>query len=60
MPAVVDIEKCDGCKTCVDSCPNQSIACEEPQNKAVVKTDDCIDCGACVDACPSHAIEMKD
>ncbi len=57
MPAVVDIEKCDGCKSCEDSCPQQAIAVEE---KASVNVEECIDCNACVDACPSGAIAMKD
>lgn len=56
MPAVVDVEKCDGCKSCVDACPSQAI--DVPENHAVVKPDDCIDCNACADACPNGAITM--
>ena len=58
MPAIVEADKCDGCKTCVDTCPNGAI--EVPEDKALIKADDCIDCAACVDACPSRAIEMAD
>lgn len=56
MPASVDMEKCTGCKTCVDSCPSSAIAV--PEEKAVISKDDCIDCGACVDSCEQRAIEM--
>ncbi|HEX2974065.1 MAG TPA: 4Fe-4S binding protein [Tepidisphaeraceae bacterium] len=56
MPAVVDKEKCNACKSCVDVCPSQAITV--PENHAVVKADDCIDCSACADTCPSSAITM--
>lgn len=54
MAVVVDSEKCNGCKGCVDACPSEGIAV--PDSVAVVNADNCIDCGACVDACPSGAI----
>ena len=25
MPAVVNVDKCDGCGTCVEACPNEAI-----------------------------------
>ena len=56
MPAVVDSEKCNACKSCVDACPSSAISV--PEATAVVNKDDCIDCNACVDACPSQAISM--
>jgi ferredoxin len=58
MPAQVDKDKCNACKSCVDSCPSNAITV--PDDVAVVSKDDCIDCGACVDACPSSAISMAD
>lgn len=54
MAVVVDVEKCNGCKSCVDSCPSEGIVV--PDSVAVVNADNCIDCGACIDACPSGAI----
>lgn len=57
MPAVVDSEKCNSCKSCVDVCPSEAIAV--PEAVAVVTEENCIDCNACADACPSGAISMK-
>jgi len=56
MAAIVDKDKCDACKSCVDACPSQAITV--PDAVAVVKAEDCIDCNACADACPSGAITM--
>jgi len=56
MAAVVDLEKCNGCATCVDSCPTNAIKLEN--EKAVVSQDECVDCGACVDSCPNGAISV--
>lgn len=56
MPAVVDKDKCNACKSCEDACPSQAITI--PEAHAVVKAEDCIDCNACADACPSGAITM--
>ncbi|MGE5607958.1 MAG: DUF362 domain-containing protein [Bacillota bacterium] len=56
MPAVVDKEKCNACKSCADVCPSQAITV--PDDHAVVKAEDCIDCNACADTCPNGAITM--
>ncbi len=57
MPAVVDLEKCEGCGDCVDACPNEAI--EIIDGKAKIDEEECIDCAACVDACPTEAITME-
>ena len=57
MPAKVDLEKCNGCETCVDSCPSEAIKMEN--EKAVIIAEDCVDCGVCVDECPAEAISME-
>ncbi len=54
MAAKVTIEKCDGCATCVDSCPTNVITIQD--TKAKISEEECVDCAACVDACPTGAI----
>ncbi len=56
MPAQVEKDKCNACKSCTDACPSGVI---EVVDFAIINEDECIDCGACVDACPSLAISMK-
>jgi NAD-dependent dihydropyrimidine dehydrogenase PreA subunit len=56
MPAVIEKDKCNACKSCEEVCPSQAIAMVS--EKAEVKPEDCIDCNACVDACASGAISM--
>lgn len=56
MAAVVDVEKCTGCESCVPVCPVEAIVMEN--GKAVISEDDCIECGVCVDECPEGAISM--
>jgi ferredoxin len=56
MPTIVDIEKCDGCEDCIESCATDSITLVD--GKAHIDPDECIDCEACIDACPNEAISM--
>ena len=57
MSAIVDVEKCNGCESCVDECPSEAITMVD--EKAKINVETCVDCGACVDACPSEAISME-
>ncbi len=57
MPAIVDAEKCNACKSCEEVCPTQSIKVDT--TVAVVIEEECIDCNACQDACTSQAISMS-
>jgi ferredoxin len=57
MVAKIDIEKCDGCGTCVEACPAEAIKLEN--EKAVVDEEECVDCETCVDECPNSAISME-
>ena len=55
MAAIVDKEKCTGCKSCIEVCPVDAIKIEN--DKAVI-SDECVECGACVNECPSEAISL--
>ena len=56
MAVKVDLEKCDACATCVESCPSEALTVEE---KVVIDEDACIDCGVCVDECPAQALILE-
>ncbi len=58
MPAVVDTELCNACKSCEETCSVAAITV--PDTVAVVRVEECIDCHACAEACPSAAITMVD
>ncbi|MHA1197311.1 MAG: DUF362 domain-containing protein [Promethearchaeota archaeon] len=47
MKIKVDIEKCVGCGTCVETC-----------DKVVVDADQCVGCGRCIKVCPQGAISV--
>ncbi|MEW6685970.1 MAG: 4Fe-4S binding protein [Candidatus Edwardsbacteria bacterium] len=55
----IDLEKCDGDGTCVDSCPMQVLEIVDGKAK-VVRPDDCTACTICVDACPQKAIVLEE
>ena len=57
MPAIVNTDNCNGCKSCEEACPTQSIAVGE-DGIAHVKEEECIDCNACEDACSSDAVKV--
>ncbi|RLF48975.1 MAG: disulfide reductase [Thermoplasmata archaeon] len=54
--AVVDGDKCTGCKTCVSICPFNAIRFNEELKRAEVNSALCEGCGSCAVACPSGAI----
>jgi NAD-dependent dihydropyrimidine dehydrogenase PreA subunit len=56
MAAIVDKEKCTGCKSCVEVCSVDAIKIEN--DKAVI-SDECVECGVCVNECPSEAISLS-
>jgi electron transport complex protein RnfB len=61
--AVVNSEKCKGCKTCITRCPVNAIKLIQypghEELRAFVVEDECIGCGLCVITCPAAAREMK-
>jgi NAD-dependent dihydropyrimidine dehydrogenase PreA subunit len=58
MPEVrIDSEKCNGCSTCVDTCPVGVF--EIKDGKSVpVKMEECLACKACEAQCPTAAIQV--
>ena len=58
MPPIVDTEKCTGCGSCVDDCPNEVLALNDDKAN-VINPDECIDCGVCVDDCSFDAITLS-
>ena len=53
----VDVEKCNGCETCVDTCPVGVYEMKDGKS-AVVNLEDCLICRACEMQCPEGAIQV--
>jgi heterodisulfide reductase subunit A len=54
--AVVDGERCGGCRTCVLTCPFGAVSFDAEQSAAEVNDLLCRGCGSCAAACPAEAI----
>jgi heterodisulfide reductase subunit A len=54
--AVVDAERCSGCRICNDLCPYSAIDFHEAEAVTEVNPALCQGCGVCVAACPAGAI----
>jgi len=51
--AIIDLERCNGCGTCIDLCRWSAIGPD-----FVVDAIGCEGCGVCVDLCPAQAIDF--
>lgn len=55
----IDLEKCKGCKTCVNACFADVLRWNEADKKPVIAyPEDCVWCLACEAACPAQCIEV--
>lgn len=58
--AVVDHDKCVGCRKCLDDyCPQDAIHFRASDGKMVVDQENCVGCGFCRSRCPEGAIQIK-
>jgi len=59
VPAVVNLDNCNGCTRCVTDCPFRAVNMRQRtdgapfKEEAVVDPDMCVSCGICVGACPT-------
>lgn len=56
ITALIDEERCAGCKICVGLCPYKAILFDEEKKVSVINEAVCKGCGVCVVACPSGVI----
>lgn len=49
----LDVEKCNGCTTCLKHCPTEAIRIRD--HHAVINEQRCIDCGECIRLCHNKA-----
>jgi NAD-dependent dihydropyrimidine dehydrogenase PreA subunit len=59
MVATIDLELCNGCGICVNSCPCDVIRMDKKNKKATIKyPEDCMLCELCANDCPTKAIKV--
>jgi ferredoxin len=56
--AMVDYDKCVGCKTCVTRCQFGALTYSDSMGKAYISQERCFGCGLCKNVCPEEAIEL--
>jgi electron transport complex protein RnfB len=57
--AVIDMDTCEGCGECENSCQVGAVKVPENKDYAVVNLDRCLGCGICVSKCPSDSISLS-
>ncbi|MGD2270743.1 MAG: 4Fe-4S binding protein [Desulfobacterales bacterium] len=55
--AVVDVDECTGCATCLDRCQMEAV--EIVDEKTAIDLDRCIGCGLCVTTCETDAMSLS-
>ena len=56
--AVVDVDLCNGCESCVDRCFFDALSMNE--DLAAVDPAKCLGCGVCTVVCPTEALKLKE
>jgi heterodisulfide reductase subunit A len=59
IQAVIDPDRCAGCRVCNDLCPYGAISYDADTNVSEVNDALCKGCGTCVASCPSAAATAK-
>jgi NAD-dependent dihydropyrimidine dehydrogenase PreA subunit len=55
----INLETCDGCKTCVRTCFVNVLGWDRSKKKPLVSyPEDCVHCNTCELACPNHCIAV--
>jgi NAD-dependent dihydropyrimidine dehydrogenase PreA subunit len=56
----IDLDRCNGCGICVNSCAVDVIRLDEKSKKAIAKyPEECMLCGYCEIDCPEKAIYLS-
>ncbi|MGA2090663.1 MAG: 4Fe-4S binding protein [Endomicrobiales bacterium] len=61
---IIDVDKCKGCRLCIEVCQKKCLIISETFNKAGYRpavfqdTNGCTSCGFCYQICPDVAIEI--
>jgi NAD-dependent dihydropyrimidine dehydrogenase PreA subunit len=53
----INMDLCNGCGTCVDTCPSEAVDLIDGR-PVIVHPEDCAYCGDCEDLCPEGAISL--
>jgi NAD-dependent dihydropyrimidine dehydrogenase PreA subunit len=60
----IDMEKCEACGDCVDTCPSEVLAIVEENGKKYAmltsEPDDCLGCMSCEEVCEEGAVTVTE